>query len=74
WAEYVLFASLLVAVSIIFAFMAYFYTYMNPAEIEAQFTESEDKKKKEHEMMTKDNLAYVNNEKSKDIDIKQTKI
>ncbi|RXN09985.1 solute carrier family 15 member 1-like protein [Labeo rohita] len=74
WAEYVLFASLLVAVSIIFAFMAYFYTYMNPAEIEAQFTESEDKKKQDHEMMTKDNLAYVNNEKSKDIDIKQTKI
>ncbi|KAL1273166.1 hypothetical protein QQF64_029028 [Cirrhinus molitorella] len=78
WAEYVLFASLLVAVSIIFAFMAYFYTYINPAEIEAQLTEfqPEDKKKKEkeHEMMTKDNLAYVNNETSKDTDIKQTKI
>ncbi|KAL0190633.1 hypothetical protein M9458_013331, partial [Cirrhinus mrigala] len=63
WAEYVLFA-------IIFAFMAYFYTYMNPVEIEAQFTESEDKKMKEHEMMTKDNLAYVNNETSQDTDIK----
>ncbi|XP_073707284.1 solute carrier family 15 member 1b [Garra rufa] len=74
WAEYILFASLLVAVSIIFAFMAYFYTYMNPAEIEAQFLDlkPEDKKKKEHEMMTKDNLAYLNNETSKDI--KQTKI
>ncbi|XP_061827540.1 solute carrier family 15 member 1 [Nerophis lumbriciformis] len=37
WAEYVLFASLLVAVCFIFSIMAYFYTYMDPAEIEAQF-------------------------------------
>uniref|UniRef100_A0A8C2Q0K3 Solute carrier family 15 member 1a n=1 Tax=Cyprinus carpio TaxID=7962 RepID=A0A8C2Q0K3_CYPCA len=36
WAEYVLFASLLVAVSIIFSIMAYFYTYIDPAEIAAQ--------------------------------------
>nr|XP_057907034.1 solute carrier family 15 member 1b [Doryrhamphus excisus] len=39
WAEYILFASLLVAVCIIFAFVAYFYTYMDPAKIEAQFSE-----------------------------------
>ncbi|CAL1582147.1 unnamed protein product [Knipowitschia caucasica] len=38
WTEYVLFASLLVAVCFIFSIMAYFYTYMDPAEIEAQFT------------------------------------
>ncbi|KAK7155007.1 hypothetical protein R3I93_009835 [Phoxinus phoxinus] len=70
WAEYLLFASLLVAVSIIFAIMAYFYTYMDPTEIEAQFMElePEDKKKKELEMMTKDNAAYENK------DVKQTKI
>lgn len=37
WAEYVLFASLLVAVCIIFSIMAYFYTYIDPTEIEAQF-------------------------------------
>nr|XP_057939095.1 solute carrier family 15 member 1 [Doryrhamphus excisus] len=37
WAEYVLFASLLVAVCFIFSIMAYFYTYMDPSEIEAQF-------------------------------------
>ncbi|CAB1328538.1 unnamed protein product, partial [Coregonus sp. 'balchen'] len=37
WAEFVLFASLLVAVCVIFSIMAYFYTYMDPAEIEAQF-------------------------------------
>ncbi|KAM9486814.1 solute carrier family 15 member 1 [Clarias gariepinus] len=52
WAEYVLFASLLVAVCIIFSIMAYFYTYINPAEIEAQFKqnnelEPDDKEKKE---------------------------
>uniref|UniRef100_A0A8C2D3Z3 Solute carrier family 15 member 1 n=1 Tax=Cyprinus carpio TaxID=7962 RepID=A0A8C2D3Z3_CYPCA len=76
WAEYVLFACLLVAVSIIFAVMAYFYTYMDPAEIEAKFMELEpdDKKRKELEMMTKDNLAYVNNETSNNTDVKQTKI
>ncbi|KAG8452048.1 hypothetical protein GDO86_004007 [Hymenochirus boettgeri] len=44
WAEYVLFAALLVAVCIIFAVMAYFYTYVDPAEIEAQFDEEEKKK------------------------------
>ncbi|XP_017278105.1 solute carrier family 15 member 1 [Kryptolebias marmoratus] len=37
WAEYILFASLLVAVCLIFSVMAYFYTYIDPAEIEAQF-------------------------------------
>lgn len=44
WAEYVLFASLLLVVCIIFAIMARFYTYVNPAEIEAQFDEDEKKK------------------------------
>lgn len=37
WAEYILFACLLVAVCIIFSIMAHFYTYIDPAEIEAQF-------------------------------------
>ncbi|TRY99974.1 hypothetical protein DNTS_029386 [Danionella cerebrum] len=73
WAEYILFAALLVAVSIIFAIMAYFYTYTDASEIEAQFKELEpdDKKKKELEMMTKDSVALVHNE---DTDVKQTKI
>lgn len=62
WAEYVMFASLLVAVCVIFSFMAYFYTYMDPAEIEAQFRkkdgdDDEDKNAKlqklEVEMMKK---------------------
>ncbi|XP_054983692.1 solute carrier family 15 member 1 [Sorex araneus] len=44
WAEYVLFAGLLLVVCVIFAIMARFYTYINPAEIEAQFDEDEKKK------------------------------
>ncbi|XP_067315337.1 solute carrier family 15 member 1b [Pseudorasbora parva] len=74
WAEYVLFSCLLVAVSIIFAIMAYFYTYTDPTEIEAQFMElePEDKKKKELEMMTKDNVEYVYSSENKDVI--QTKI
>lgn len=40
WAEYVLFASLLVAVCVIFSIMAYFYTYIDPAEIESQFKQN----------------------------------
>ncbi|XP_053561452.1 solute carrier family 15 member 1 [Bombina bombina] len=52
WAEYVLFAALLLAVCIIFAVMAYFYTYVDPAEVEAQFDEKDEqeKKKKEKEL------------------------
>ncbi|XP_077392484.1 solute carrier family 15 member 1 [Festucalex cinctus] len=42
WAEYVLFASLLIAVCFIFSIMAYFYTYMDPAEIEAKFKKNVD--------------------------------
>ncbi|NXU48806.1 S15A1 protein, partial [Turnix velox] len=41
WAEYVLFAALLLAVCIIFAVMAYFYTYVDPSEVEAQLDEEE---------------------------------
>ncbi|CAG04978.1 unnamed protein product, partial [Tetraodon nigroviridis] len=48
WAEYILFASLLVLVCIIFAIMAYFYTYIDPVKIESQFAhcEPEEEKKK----------------------------
>ncbi|NXE89918.1 S15A1 protein, partial [Menura novaehollandiae] len=41
WAEYVLFAALLLVVCIIFAIMASFYTYVDPNEIEAKFSEEE---------------------------------
>ncbi|KAG8137576.1 hypothetical protein E2320_004818, partial [Naja naja] len=49
WAEYVLFAALLFAVTIVFAVMAYFYTYVDPAEVEAQFAEEDEKKKEKDE-------------------------
>uniref|UniRef100_H3D8Z8 Solute carrier family 15 member 1 n=1 Tax=Tetraodon nigroviridis TaxID=99883 RepID=H3D8Z8_TETNG len=42
WTEYILFACLLLAVCIIFSIMAYFYTYIDPAEIEAQFKKVDD--------------------------------
>ncbi|EHH58675.1 hypothetical protein EGM_08584 [Macaca fascicularis] len=48
WAEYILFAALLLVVCIIFAIMTRFYTYINPAEIEAQFDEDEKKKSLEN--------------------------
>ncbi|XP_015665621.1 solute carrier family 15 member 1 [Protobothrops mucrosquamatus] len=57
WAEYILFAALLFAVTIIFAIMAYFYTYVDPAEVEAQFAEEEKKKEKELE---KEKHTYEN--------------
>ncbi|XP_054887282.1 solute carrier family 15 member 1 [Poeciliopsis prolifica] len=57
WTEYVLFASLLMAVSIIFSIMASYYTYIDPTAIEAEFKkkidndddddDNEDDKKKE---------------------------
>ncbi|NXG43874.1 S15A1 protein, partial [Psilopogon haemacephalus] len=50
WAEYVLFAALLLAVCIIFATMAYFYVYVDPNEVEAQLNEEEKKAKKAQEI------------------------
>ncbi|NXP70386.1 S15A1 protein, partial [Ramphastos sulfuratus] len=50
WAEYVLFAALLLAVCVIFAIMAYFYTYVDPNEVEAQLDEEEKKAKKAQEL------------------------
>ncbi|XP_051998407.1 solute carrier family 15 member 1 [Xyrauchen texanus] len=75
WAEYVLFASLLVAVNIIFSFMAYFYTYIDPAEIEAQVRrelelESVDKDK-ENEMLA---MQEKDSDRQNEQEVKQTKI
>ncbi|KAI4902570.1 hypothetical protein NFI96_010250 [Prochilodus magdalenae] len=60
WTEFVLFAALLVAVSIIFSIMAYFYTYVDPDQIDKLFREKErdgnmddlKKEKKEKEIMS----------------------
>lgn len=58
WVEYILFASLLVVVCIIFAIMGYFYTYIDPVKIEAQFAYSEpeeDKNRRSLEMVGRGN-------------------
>ncbi|NXX96720.1 S15A1 protein, partial [Centropus bengalensis] len=49
WAEYVLFAALLLVVCIVFAVMAYFYTYIDPNEVEAQLDEEEKNQVKKDE-------------------------
>ncbi|XP_067890352.1 solute carrier family 15 member 1-like isoform X2 [Heterodontus francisci] len=46
WAEYILFSALLVAVCLIFATMAYFYTYVDPSQIEAEIQEKLSAKEK----------------------------
>ncbi|NXI58643.1 S15A1 protein, partial [Chloroceryle aenea] len=53
WAEYVLFAALLLAVCIIFAIMAYFYTYVDPNEVEDQLDEEEKKQAKKDQVCEK---------------------
>ncbi|XP_078078860.1 LOW QUALITY PROTEIN: solute carrier family 15 member 1-like [Mustelus asterias] len=54
WAEYILFAALLVAVCIIFAIMAYFYTYVDPLQLEAEMAEQQAQatKKKQEALKT----------------------
>ncbi|XP_062370917.1 solute carrier family 15 member 1 [Cinclus cinclus] len=59
WAEYVLFAALLLLVCIIFAIMASFYTYIDPNEIEAQFSKEEkEEDKKDQDDNEKEGEAY----------------
>lgn len=59
WAEYVLFAALLLVVCIVFAIMARFYTYVNPAEIEAQFDDDEKKKNTENPYCTLESVSQT---------------
>nr|XP_055071802.1 solute carrier family 15 member 2 [Misgurnus anguillicaudatus] len=42
WAEFILFAGLLVGVSIIFSIMAYFYTYVDPEQLDKLFGDGKD--------------------------------
>uniref|UniRef100_A0A3Q4N9V6 Solute carrier family 15 member 1 n=1 Tax=Neolamprologus brichardi TaxID=32507 RepID=A0A3Q4N9V6_NEOBR len=83
WAEYILFASLLVLVCITFAIMAYFYTYTDPTKIEAQFDkmEPEEKEKRKNFDMPRKGSAESHKEdrgssdsSSDDECTKQTKI
>ncbi|XP_053354640.1 solute carrier family 15 member 1b isoform X1 [Clarias gariepinus] len=72
WAEYILFASLLACVCIIFSIMAYFYTYIDPDKIEAEILEnSPDNKEKKQQMEMK---VATMHEKPNEDEQKQTKI
>uniref|UniRef100_A0A3Q4H1C7 Solute carrier family 15 member 1a n=1 Tax=Neolamprologus brichardi TaxID=32507 RepID=A0A3Q4H1C7_NEOBR len=59
WAEYVLFASLLVLVCIIFSTMAYFYTYIDPSEIEDQFSKKVDDDEDDKDKREKTEIKMV---------------
>ncbi|CAB1327391.1 unnamed protein product [Coregonus sp. 'balchen'] len=78
WAEYVLFASLLVAVCIVFAVMSYFYTYTDPAEIEAKFSqlqhEPEEKKKRDSVKMESNNNKRYSVDEQHNQEVKQSKM
>lgn len=54
-----LFAALLFAVCIIFSIMAYFYTYIDPNEIEAQLDEEEKQVKKDPDLQEKEEEKEV---------------
>uniref|UniRef100_A0A4W4HE20 Solute carrier family 15 member 1 n=1 Tax=Electrophorus electricus TaxID=8005 RepID=A0A4W4HE20_ELEEL len=73
WAEYVLFASLLICVCVIFSIMAYFYTYIDPMEIEAQFAEGgpQDKEEKSKNLSMTDVIPASEDKKS---EVKQSRI
>uniref|UniRef100_A0A674D8U3 Solute carrier family 15 member 2 n=1 Tax=Salmo trutta TaxID=8032 RepID=A0A674D8U3_SALTR len=68
WMEFLLFAGLLVAVCIIFSIMAYFYTYVDPDELDKLFPDKaandddEDnlKKNQKYHMDQTDNSMYLN--------------
>ncbi|KAM9836042.1 solute carrier family 15 member 1-like [Aulostomus maculatus] len=68
WAEYILFGSLLVGVCVFFAVMAYFYTYIDPCQIEAQFAQKtpkdkEEEKRRSVEMKKKDSVEKCDEER-----------
>ncbi|XP_075333813.1 solute carrier family 15 member 1b [Odontesthes bonariensis] len=58
WAEYILFASLLLLVCIVFAIMAYFYTYIDPVKIEAHFAHMEPEDKKKKKSLERDSVEH----------------
>ncbi|KAM4602132.1 solute carrier family 15 member 1b [Polymixia lowei] len=68
WAEYILFASLLVAVCVLFAIMANLYTYTDPTEIEAQFAQPESESKEKKDAETKSAAVEHQNEKRRGSD------
>uniref|UniRef100_A0A669BG31 Solute carrier family 15 member 1 n=1 Tax=Oreochromis niloticus TaxID=8128 RepID=A0A669BG31_ORENI len=76
WAEYVLFASLLVLVCIIFSIMAYFYTYIDPSEIEVQFRKKVDDDEDDKDKQQKAEIEMVRRDSAESYDdnYKQSKM
>uniref|UniRef100_A0A3P8P4R3 Solute carrier family 15 member 1a n=1 Tax=Astatotilapia calliptera TaxID=8154 RepID=A0A3P8P4R3_ASTCA len=68
WAEYVLFASLLVLVCIIFSTMAYFYTYIDPSEIEDQFSKKVDEDEDDKDKREKAEIKMVRRDSAESYD------
>lgn len=63
-------------VCIIFAIMAYFYTYIDPTKIEAQFAQKdpEEKERRSLEMARKDSFEHYKEDSSDEEDDKKTKM
>uniref|UniRef100_A0A672IGL0 Solute carrier family 15 member 1 n=1 Tax=Salarias fasciatus TaxID=181472 RepID=A0A672IGL0_SALFA len=68
WAEYILFASLLVVVCVIFSVMAYFYTYIDPMKIEAQFAHPDSDELKRKGSFDKNKVHDPHGKQRKDSD------
>lgn len=63
WTEFLLFACLLLGVCIIFSIMAYFYTYVNPEELEKIYAKDAVEEEDDYEDLKK---------KANDINLKKT--
>ncbi|KAJ8350271.1 hypothetical protein SKAU_G00254010 [Synaphobranchus kaupii] len=74
WAEYILFAALLMAVCVVFAWMAHFYTYVDPNEIEAQFHRDNFEKDNEKQNMKEEKDSICMEKKDNNEEVKQTKV
>ncbi|XP_062389872.1 solute carrier family 15 member 1 [Sardina pilchardus] len=74
WAEYLLFACLLIAVCVIFSIMAHFYTYIDPVAIEAEFKQKEGLSPEENEKLEMKEKDSVQHDDEEDEKAKQTKM
>uniref|UniRef100_A0A8C5AB64 Solute carrier family 15 member 2 n=1 Tax=Gadus morhua TaxID=8049 RepID=A0A8C5AB64_GADMO len=59
WAEFVLFACLLVAVCIIFSIMAYFYTYVDPSQLDKLYQQDAAKGESEDELKMTEKMTKL---------------
>lgn len=55
WIEFLLFASLLLGVCVIFSIMAHFYTYVDPEEVEKIYLENSVREEDDGDLKNKNN-------------------